>query len=52
MHCSVIEHGMMSLSFQAAVQKNEAKLNYFVQLEIKMVLYLVLSLNKAQLPML
>ena len=26
MHCSVIEHGMTSLSFQTAVQKNEAKL--------------------------
>ena len=25
MHCSVIEHGMTSLSFQTAVQKNEAK---------------------------
>ena len=24
--CSVIEHGMMSLSFQTAVQKNETKL--------------------------
>ena len=27
MHCSVIEHGMTSLSFQTAVQKNEAKLS-------------------------
>ena len=26
MHCSVIEHGMTSLSFQTVVQKNEAKL--------------------------
>ena len=26
MHCSVVEHGMTSLSFQTAVQKNEAKL--------------------------
>ena len=26
MHCSVIEHGMKSLSFHTAVQKNEAKL--------------------------
>ena len=26
MHCSVIEHGMASLSFQTAAQKNEAKL--------------------------
>ena len=33
MHCSVIEHGMTSLSFQTAVQKNEAKLSPFVQLE-------------------
>ena len=24
MHCSVTEHGMTSLSFQTAVQKNEA----------------------------
>ena len=28
MHCSVIEHGM-SLSFQTAIQKNEAKLSSF-----------------------
>ena len=27
MHCPVIEHGMTSLSFQIAVQKNEAKLH-------------------------
>ena len=26
MHSSVIEHGMTSLSFQTAVQKNEARL--------------------------
>ena len=26
MHCSVIEQGMTSLSFQTAIQKNEAKL--------------------------
>ena len=32
MHCSVIEHGMMSLSFQTAAQKNEAKLNLFQNL--------------------
>ena len=25
MHCSVIEHGMMSLSFQTAIQKDKAK---------------------------
>ena len=39
MHCSVIEHGMMSLSFQTAVQKNEAKLSSFVQLENEMMSY-------------
>ena len=33
MHCSVIEQGMTSLSFQTAVQKNEAKLSSFVQFE-------------------
>ena len=37
MHCSVIEHGMTSLSFQTAVQKWEAKLSYFVQFENEMV---------------
>ena len=31
MHCSVIKHGMTSLSFQTAVQKNEAMLSSFVQ---------------------
>ena len=31
MHCSFIEHGMSSLSFQTAVQKNEAKRSSFVQ---------------------
>ena len=25
MHCSVIEHGMTSFSFQTAVEKNKAK---------------------------
>ena len=35
-HCSVIEHGMTSLSFQSAVQKNEAKLSPFVQFENEM----------------
>ena len=35
MHCSVIEHSIMSLSFQTAVQKNEAKLSSFVQFETK-----------------
>ena len=33
MHCSVIEHGMPSLSFHNAVQKNEAKLSSFVQFD-------------------
>ena len=36
MHCSVIEHGMASMSFQTAVQKNEAKLSSFVQFENEM----------------
>ena len=36
---SVIEHGMMSLSFQTAVQKNEAKLSSFVQFENEMESY-------------
>ena len=39
MHCSVIEHGMTSLSFQPAVQKNEAKLSSFVQFENEMASY-------------
>ena len=39
MHCSVIEHGMTSLSFQPAVQKNETKLSSFVQLENEMAPY-------------
>ena len=39
MHCPVIEHGMTSINFQAAVQKNEAKLSSFVQFEIKMASY-------------
>ena len=39
MHCSVIEHGMTSLSFQTAVQKNEAKLSSFVQFENEMASY-------------
>ena len=33
MHCSVIEHGITSLSFQTAIQKNETKLNSSVQFE-------------------
>ena len=39
MHCSVIEHGMTSLSFQTAVRKNEAKLSSFVQFENEMPSY-------------
>ena len=31
MHCLVIEQGMTSLTFQTAVQKNEAELSSFVQ---------------------
>ena len=38
-HCSVIEHVMTSLSFQTAVQKNEAKLNSFVQFKNEMASY-------------
>ena len=37
MHCSFIEHSMTSLSFQTAIQKNEAKLSSFVQFENEMV---------------
>ena len=33
MYCSLIEYSMTSLSFQIAVQKNEAKLSSFVQFE-------------------
>ena len=51
MHCSVIEHGMTSLSFQTAVQKNEAKLSSFVQFENEMASYRALLLNRTQLPM-
>ena len=39
MHCSVMEHSMTLLSFQAAVQKNEAKLSSFVQFENEMASY-------------
>ena len=39
MHCSVIEHFMTSLSFQTAVQKDEAQLSSFVQFENEMALY-------------
>ena len=42
MHCSVIEHGMTSLSFQTAVQKNEVKLSSFVPFENEMTSYRVL----------
>ena len=35
MHCSVIEHGMTSLSLQTAIQK-EVKLSSFVQFEKEM----------------
>ena len=51
MLCSVIEHGWHHLSFQTAVQKNEAKLSSFVQFENEMVSYRALWLNKKQLPM-
>ena len=39
MHCSVIVHGMTSLIFQTAVQKNEAKLSSFAQFENEMASY-------------
>ena len=39
MNCSVIEHGMTSLSFQTAVQKKEAKLSFFVQFKNEMASY-------------
>ena len=39
MLCSVIEHGMTSLSLQTARQKNEAKLSFFVQSENEMMSY-------------
>ena len=42
MLCSVIEHGMTSLSFQTAIQKNEAKLSSFVQFENEMASYCAL----------
>ena len=50
-HCSVIEHGMTSLSFQTAVQKNEAKLSFFAQFENEIAPGCALLLNKSQLPM-
>ena len=51
MLCSVIEHGMTSLSLQTAIKKNKAKLSSFVQFGNEMKSYRALSLNKAQLPM-
>ena len=39
MHCLVIEHGMTSLSFHTALQKNEAELSSFVQFENEMASY-------------
>ena len=39
---------MTSLSYQAAIQKNEMKLSSFVEFENKMVTYCALKLNKAQ----
>ena len=39
MHCSVIDHGMTSLSSQTAIQKNEVKLSSFVQFKNEMTLY-------------
>ena len=53
MHFLVIEHSMMSLSFQTAIQKNKAQLSYFVQFENEMMsyMYCALKLYKAQIPM-
>ena len=39
MLCSVIEHGMTSLSFQTVIKKNEVKPSSFVQFENKMASY-------------
>ena len=39
MHCSVIEHGLTSLSLQTAIQKNEAKLSSFEQFKNEMAPY-------------
>ena len=38
-HCSVTEHSMKSLSFQTAIQKNEAKLSSFVHYGNEMASY-------------
>ena len=46
MPCSVIEHGMTSLSFQTTVQNNEAKLGVD-QSQLRR----TLTLNNARLPM-
>ena len=51
MHCSVIEHGMTSLSFQIAVQKNEAELSFLCSLKVKWRDTVLYNLNKGQLPM-
>ena len=45
MHCSVTEHGMTSLSFQTAIQKNEAKLSSFVQFEQSTTTYVLTVLE-------
>ena len=42
---------MTSLSFQAAIQKNEAKRSSFVQFESEMASYRALYVNKALLSM-
>ena len=39
MLCSVIKHGMTSLSFQTAILKNEMRLSPFVQFENEMASY-------------
>ena len=46
MHCSVIEHCMTSLSFQTAVQQNEAKLSSFMQFENEMASYRACSITE------
>ena len=51
MLCSVIDHGMVSLSFQTAIEKNEGNLSSFVQFENEMAPYRALYVNKAQLSM-
>ena len=42
MLCSVIEHGSRHLNVETAVQKNEAKLRFFVQFENEMASYCAL----------